>query len=311
MPGRNAFANLNPCFYHSSEPVIYSTLLTYKSGQAQHKSSYLPAVHHCISMFCAAASNSLGNANITIILWWILMGWALNADTFTKHDGSLQILGGQIKPANWQTGHSLCVFFKEKNHPLQLVFALGFQVSVVDLGTTEEGGIAAGCSPPKCQELWGAVRHGLQQGSPHSHHSHPVCTGARLGGVCPRALQGPACSPPGQVWLVHPSWAINQDLQKGLKDLGSQILLSYIGDFQCWWNCWQFSWAPDSLCSMGGRYPIMALDSLPPSPTQKGGKAFSVSLYTQGKQCKKAVWKLLIEFMDVAKHDWNYACKCG
>lgn len=47
----------------------------------------------------------------------------------------------------------------------------------------------------------------------------------------------------------------------------------------------------------------MALDSLPPSPAQKGGKAFSVSLYTQGKQCKKAVWKLLIEFMDVAKHD--------
>lgn len=117
MPGRNAFANLNPCFYHSSEPVIYSTLLTYKSGQAQHKSSYLPAVHHCISMFCAAASNSLGNANITIILWWILMGWALNADRFTKHDGSLQILGGQIKLANWQTGHSLCVFFKEKKPP--------------------------------------------------------------------------------------------------------------------------------------------------------------------------------------------------
>lgn len=51
--------------------------------------------------------------------------------------------------------------------------------------------------------------------------------------------------------------------------------------------------------------------SLPPSPAQKGGKAFSVSLYTQGKQCKKAVWKLLLEFMDVAKRDWNYACKCG
>lgn len=56
MPGRNAFANLNLCFYHSSAPVIYSTLLTYRSGQAQHKSLYLPAIHHCTSMFCAAAS---------------------------------------------------------------------------------------------------------------------------------------------------------------------------------------------------------------------------------------------------------------
>lgn len=297
MPGRNAFANLNPCFYHSSEPVIYSTLLTYKSGQAQHKSSYLPAVHHCTSMFCAAASNSLGNANITIILWWILMGWALNADRFTKHDGSLQILGGQIKLANWQTGHSLYVFFKEKkqNKTLQLVFALGFQVSVVVLGTTEEGGIAAGCSPPKCQELWGAVRHGLQQGSPHSHHSHPICMGARLGGICPRALQGPTCSPPGQVWLVHPSWAINQDLQKGLKDLGSQILLSYIGDFQCWWNCWQFSWAPDSPWSLlrGRQVPhhgpgLSASQSCP-----KGREGFfCFSLYT-GKTVQKGCMEII------------------
>lgn len=64
--GRNAFVNLSPCFYHSSEPVTYSTLLRHKSGQAQDQSSYLPALHHCTSMVCAAASNSLGNANITI-----------------------------------------------------------------------------------------------------------------------------------------------------------------------------------------------------------------------------------------------------
>lgn len=44
----------------------------------------------------------------------------------------------------------------------------------------------------------------------------------------------------------------------------------------------------------------MAPNPLPPSPAQKGGKAFSVSLYTQGKQRRM---EILIEFMDVAKHD--------
>lgn len=58
------------------------------------------------------------------------MGWALNADRFTKYNSSLQILSGQIQRAKWQTGHGLCVFFKEKR-TLQLVFALGFQVPVV------------------------------------------------------------------------------------------------------------------------------------------------------------------------------------
>lgn len=99
--GRNAFANLNPCFYHLLEPVIYSALLTCRSGQARHRSSYLPAAHYCASTFCVRLPAAAENANVTITLCWVLMGWALNAGVFSKCNSSLHVLGGQTQLAEW------------------------------------------------------------------------------------------------------------------------------------------------------------------------------------------------------------------